>query len=69
MSLGSLPSGVDVVFSKALAWLRTFVGKSCVGSVRRGRNHSHWMQDRNLKDGNSFGNTNITSFECGGKLW
>jgi hypothetical protein len=26
------------------------------------------MQDRNLKDGNSFGNTNITGFECGVKL-
>jgi len=26
------------------------------------------MQDRNLKDGNSFGNTNTTGFECGVKL-
>ena len=39
-----------------------------MGSVCIGRNHTHWMQDRNLKDGNSFGNTNITGFECGVKL-
>lgn len=69
MSLGSLPWGVNIVFSKGLAWLRTFVGKILCGFCTQRRNHTHWMQDRNLKDGNSFGNTNITSFECGVKLW
>jgi uncharacterized membrane protein len=69
MSLRSLPWGVDIVFSKALAWLRTFVGKILCGFCTQRKNHTLWMQDRNLKDVNVFGNTNSTSFECKVKLW